>query len=488
MNPLLDLNTYIPDIEAHVFDNKLYLYGSHDKKGGDRFCMLDYEVFYSPLDDLKNFKSDGVSYKKEEDVIHRLNKDVLVDYYAPDCVKGNDGFYYLFYSAMGPNTTPFGPISVAKSSSPSGPFKYYGDIKYKNGEVVKKYLTNDPTVINDNGHIYLYYGWGLGRDFSNKFFKPLYNFVLSKLTKRSIKEIKNDKPSILSCAFVEIDSKDMLTALDEPKAVLPSKSDAKKGSLFYKHPFYEAPSIRKFNDYYYLIYSSNENGELAYAKSLFPDKEFSFGGVLISSASLGYKNNKIPKDIYGTIHGSIEKINDKYAIFYHRLSNQSDFQRRSSVEWITLNKNNDFEMVEMSTNGLSEYIKEGKVEAVRASEIYNKNSGRRKNKKLNAPYATFNNLEHYITNLTLKSVITFKYFNFIDINKINILLKGKGKGEVSLFINDEFIDKKILIEGDKWEKYEFSFKKINDNKVEIKFIFNNKKSYDFLSLEIIKGE
>ena len=39
MNPLLDFDTYIPDVEAHVFNGKVFLYGSHDKKGGERFCL-----------------------------------------------------------------------------------------------------------------------------------------------------------------------------------------------------------------------------------------------------------------------------------------------------------------------------------------------------------------------------------------------------------------------------------------------------------------
>ena len=366
MNPLLDFDTYIPDVEAHVFNGKVYLYGSHDEKGGERFCMLDYEFFSTDVDDLEHFKSDGISYSKNEDVIHRVDKEKLVDYYAPDCVKGNDGYYYLYYSAMGPNTKPFGPISVAKSSSPSGPFKYYGDIKYKNGKAVLIYLNNDPAVINDNGRIFLYYGWGLGRDFRNKFLSFLYNFVLSKISGRSIKEIKNTKPSILSCAYVEIDSNDMLTALDKPKAVLDSKTSADKNSDLYKHPFYEAPSIRKFNDWYYLIYSSGENGELCYAKSNFPDKGFEYGGVLISSADLGYDGSKISKDIYGTIHGSIEMIKDSYYLFYHRLSNQSDFQRRVCAEKINMDSSGNFAQVEMTTNGLSNYIGKGKIEAKRS--------------------------------------------------------------------------------------------------------------------------
>ena len=482
MNPLLDFDTYIPDVEAHVFNGKVYLYGSHDEKGGERFCMLDYEFFSSDVDDLEHFKSDGISYSKNEDVIHRVDKEKLVDYYAPDCVKGNDGYYYLYYSAMGPNTKPFGPISVAKSSSPSGPFKYYGDIKYKNGKAVLIYLNNDPAVINDNGRIFLYYGWGLGRDFRNKFLSFLYNFVLSKISGRSIKEIKNTKPSILSCAYVEIDSNDMLTALDKPKAVLDSKTSADKNSDLYKHPFYEAPSIRKFNDWYYLIYSSGENGELCYAKSNFPDKGFEYGGVLISSADLGYDGSKISKDIYGTIHGSIEDIygtihgsiemiKDSYYLFYHRLSNQSDFQRRVCAEKINMDSSSNFAQVEMTTNGLSNYIGKGKIEAIRA-------------KLINAPYSTFDEKEHFITNIIKNSHIVFKYFSFVNVNKISVNLRGISKGTLTLKINNKTIDKIDIHPSLSWEKYDFVLNNLTSGKASIEFEFNSKKSIDFLNFEI----
>ena len=484
MNPLLDFDTYIPDVEAHVFNGKVYLYGSHDEKGGERFCMLDYEFFSTDVDDLEHFKSDGISYSKNEDVIHRVDKEKLVDYYAPDCVKGNDGYYYLYYSAMGPNTNPFGPISVAKSSSPSGPFKYYGDIKYKNGKAVLIYLNNDPAVINDNGRIFLYYGWGLGRDFRNKFLSFLYNFVLSKISGRSIKEIKNTKPSILSCAYVEIDSNDMLTALDKPKAVLDSKTSADKNSDLYKHPFYEAPSIRKFNDWYYLIYSSGENGELCYAKSNFPDKGFEYGGVLISSADLGYDGSKISKDIYGTIHGSIEMIKDSYYLFYHRLSNQSDFQRRVCAEKINMDSSGDFAQVEMTTNGLSNYIGKGKIEAIRAANIYNENTGRRKKKLINAPYSTFDEKEHFITNIIKNSHIVFKYFSFVNVNKISVNLRGISKGTLTLKINNKTIDKIDIYPSLSWEKYDFVLNNLTSGKASIEFEFNSKKSIDFLNFEI----
>ncbi len=41
-NPYLPLNEYIPDGEPHVFGDRVYIYGSHDKEDGETFCMLDY--------------------------------------------------------------------------------------------------------------------------------------------------------------------------------------------------------------------------------------------------------------------------------------------------------------------------------------------------------------------------------------------------------------------------------------------------------------
>lgn len=43
MNPFLPLNEYIPGGEPHVFGDRVYLYGSHDKFNGDRYCMNDYK-------------------------------------------------------------------------------------------------------------------------------------------------------------------------------------------------------------------------------------------------------------------------------------------------------------------------------------------------------------------------------------------------------------------------------------------------------------
>lgn len=439
-NPFLPLNEYIPDGEPHVFGDRVYLYGSHDCAAAERFCIQDYTVWSAPVNDLSTWLCHGVTYKKSQDLrAQGVSPEKYPDYYAPDCVKGNDGKYYLYYAAMGPNIRPFGPMSVAVSSSPSGPFEYLGDIRNKDGSPLMTYLTNDPAVINDDGKIYLYYGWGLGRDFSNRIFSPLFSYVLSKLTKRSTEEIKHTKPSVLSCAFAELE-KDMLTVKSGPKAVLDSKTTAKKGSELYRHPFYEAPSIRKFGDLYYLIYSSGENNELAYATSRYPDKDFKYRGVIISNSDLGFKENDRPKNVSGTIHGSVEKINDKYYIFYHRCTNNTDFSRQACAEEINISDEGTIRQVEVTSCGLNGKPLEskGSYPAAICCNLYGrkmKKIGLKKHDK-HCRIAE-DDSEQFICGIEDGTVIGYKYFNFNGKARFSVSVSGSAAGKIEILIDTE---------------------------------------------------
>ncbi len=437
-NPILPFNEYIPDVEAHVFNDRVYLFGSHDKEGGNRFCMLDYVLYSASIYDLTKWTYHGVIYKKEEDP--RSNGDKLVDYYAPDLVKGNDNKFYLYYVAMGPNTRNFGPISVAVSDKIKGPYKYYHDVSL-NKEPLLKYLNNDPTILNDNGKIYLYYGWGLGRDFSNKLFKPLFNIVESKLFNRSIKEIKETKPSILSCVFLKL--KDNMFEVDYgPVPILDSKTTANKKSNLYKHAFYEAPSIRKFNNLYYLVYSSNENNELCYATSLYPNKDFIYRGVIISNTDLNYKGNKKAKAFGGTIHGSIECINGKYYIFYHRLTRNSNFSRQVCAERIEIKENGEIKQVEMTSIGLDDKPLStiGTYSSFNACNIFHKS---RKTRKNEAMYTKDDDNNYIIKNIKNGFIIGYKYFDFKSDVTLVIRLKG-SKGKIKVSDGNNIFYKKLI--------------------------------------------
>ena len=37
-NPFLPIDTYIPDGEPHIFGDRIYLFGSHDKEGAFKLC------------------------------------------------------------------------------------------------------------------------------------------------------------------------------------------------------------------------------------------------------------------------------------------------------------------------------------------------------------------------------------------------------------------------------------------------------------------
>ena len=70
LNPYLPFWETVPDGEPHVFDGRIYIYGSHDKRNGTSFCEDDYVCWSAPVDDLGNWKYEGVIYKKTQDPIN----------------------------------------------------------------------------------------------------------------------------------------------------------------------------------------------------------------------------------------------------------------------------------------------------------------------------------------------------------------------------------------------------------------------------------
>ena len=75
-NPYLPLNEYIPDGEPHVFGDRVYIYGSHDREGGETFCELDYVVYSADVEDLTDWKCEGTIYRASQDPhCHEIVKD-----------------------------------------------------------------------------------------------------------------------------------------------------------------------------------------------------------------------------------------------------------------------------------------------------------------------------------------------------------------------------------------------------------------------------
>ena len=88
MNPFLPLWEYTPGGEPHIFGDRIYLFGSHDTEGGVRYCSKgDYVGWSAPLDDLSDWRYEGVMCSAEQDPHTRPG---VTDLYAPDVVQGKD--------------------------------------------------------------------------------------------------------------------------------------------------------------------------------------------------------------------------------------------------------------------------------------------------------------------------------------------------------------------------------------------------------------
>ena len=113
-NPYLPLWEYIPDGEPHVFGDRVYIYGSHDRANGKVYCEQHYQVWSAPVDDLRDWRNEGVSYLRTQDP---SNADDTLQLWAPDVTQGPDGRYYLYYCfSFYPE---IGVPSIPRSASPS---------------------------------------------------------------------------------------------------------------------------------------------------------------------------------------------------------------------------------------------------------------------------------------------------------------------------------------------------------------------------------
>lgn len=434
-NPFLPLDVCIPDGEPHVFGDRVYLYGSHDKEGGETFCMLDYTVYSAPVDDLSDWKCEGLCYKASQDPDYGERKFM----YAPDVVKGNDGRYYLYYCMSGRDGVGgyFGPISVAVCDSPAGKFEYLGYVRYPDGSPMKKYVCFDPGVINDNGVIRIYYGTQY--DFEEQPDWPSEEYIQSEMNMfgKSREEILGTPESVMGPSMVTVGN-DMLTVTAEPVHIIPYKV---KGTTFEEHPFFEASSIRKIGEKYYFIYSSKQNHELCYATSDYPDKDFIFGGTIVSNGDVGIdgRNEKDRLNMTGTTHGSIENINGEWYVFYHRLTHKSDYSRQACAEKINIAEDGSIAQVHITSCGLNgaPLKGEGTYPAPICCNLTNGNMPHGSNKIYTESFPNCSNddTDRFITEICHNTLIGYKYFEFSC--KTSLTLSTRGSGEGAFEISDE---------------------------------------------------
>ncbi len=415
-NPYLPSWEYVPDGEPRVFGDRLYLFGSHDRFGGDGYCLNDYVCWSTPVNDLSAWRYDGIIYSVKDDP---LNPKLKHHGYAPDCVQGPDGRFYLFY-ALHMDTV----ISVAVCDRPDGKYQFHGHVHFPDGKIWGR-TKGDPNcfdpgvLVDDDGQVYLYCG-----------FSPKKGFMRSAMAMRG----RNLDGSW--CAKLE---KDMLTIQGEPKLVVHGCPGA-TGTDFAQHPFYEASSIRKFGDSYYFIYASQAEHELCYATAQNPMGPFSFCGVLLSNGNI--KNGSPAVNYTGNNHGSIAKINGEYYIFGHRQTNQTAFSRQGIAEKLARNPDGSFQQAELTSCGLNggPLAGVGEYPAYIACNLSSKEgcyfySSRSKSDAAH-PYFTQSgedreeNGDQYIANMKDGSWAGFKYFDIAQVSKVCVSVRGTAQGEL----------------------------------------------------------
>lgn len=443
-NPYLPSWEYIPDGEPRVFGNRLYIFGSHDRFNGEQFCMNDYVCWSTPVDDLSQWRFEGVIYRRDQDPKY---KGEVAYMYAPDVQKGPDGRYYLYYvqGAMG-------IMSVAVCDEPAGKYEFYGHICRKDGSIIGENEGDinqfDPGIfLDDDGRIFLYTGFGPTEE-----------------------RCENTKfPWRFEGGYCMELEQDMMTAKTEPVLIVPKIGKA-EGSGFEGHEFFEASSMRKIGNLYYFIYSSIKSHELCYATSKYPDREFQYGGILISNGDIGLPgvDDKHPRNYVANTHGSIVQVQGQWYVFYHRQTNRHCYSRQGCAEPIWINADGSISQAEITSCGLNggPLNGQGKYGAYIACNLMSKwGAGYYTNVKEEFeghPYFTQEgedregNPDSYIADITDGTRIGYKYFDLHNTIKITVEVRGNAKGKILVKTQlDGEVNTEIPVQADK-EYKEFS--------------------------------
>ena len=428
-NPYLPSWEYIPDGEPYVFDDRVYVYGSHDFYNGYVFCMGDYMCWSAPVDDLGNWRCEGVIYPRDEDPLNRDGKMCL---YAPDVTVGPDGRYYLYYVL-----DKVSVVSVAVCDTPAGKYEFYGYVHYQDGTRLGERVDDepqfDPGVLTEGEKTYLYTGFCGNGDKSR------------------------------TGARVTVLDKDMLTILEEPVTIVPG-CEYSAGTGYEGHAFFEASSIRKREDTYYFIYSSQVMHELCYAVSKNPTGDFVYGGVIVSNCDMhidSYKPADMPMAYGANNHGSIVQIGEDWYIFYHRHTNGTWYSRQGCAEKINFREDGSIPQAEITSCGLNSGPLRGKgiYPAYIACHLFTREPsayvGGDRFPKVMQDGKDGDEETGYVGNIQDSATVGFKNFDVKGVSRITITVRGYAKGvfQVKTARNGEGLAEIPVDYTNVWEDY-----------------------------------
>lgn len=279
---------YMADPSANVFNDKLYIYPSHDRDSGEafdddggHFQMRDYHVLSIEGDDPMS------SPVKDHGVILDVADVAWAEKQMWDNdVVEKDGKYYLVFSAKDYNGVF--RLGVAVADRPEGPFK-------ADENPVRGSYSIDPCVFkDDDGEIYCYFGgiWG----------GQLQWYKDNKALKNEYLPEGNEDPLPSRVARMTADVRQFA---EMPKPVIITGDDGKPLPADNPHRFFEASWMHKYNGKYYFSYSTGDTHLLCYAIGDNPYGPFTYQGVLLEPV-VGW-----------TTHHSICQYHGRWFLFHH---------------------------------------------------------------------------------------------------------------------------------------------------------------------------
>ena len=391
-NPVIR-DQFTADPTARVFNNKVYLYPSHDivppeGQRQDWFCMEDYHVFSS--ENLTDWTDHGVIVTQNKVPWVRPDSYSM---WAPDCVERN-GKYYFYFPSAPKDGRGFG-VGVAIADSPEGPF-------IPEPEPIKGINGIDPCVLlASDGNAYIF--WGAGR--------------CAKL-KDNMKEIADDTPTeTVKWGDREFEMKGVNCLKG-----LPSRQA-------------EGPFAFEYNGNYYLTYPYvRENTEvLGYAMSKNPMGPYEYKGLIMPEHENGCWTN----------HHSIVNYKGQWYLFYHQnaFSPRDDKRRSVQIDKLYFNPDGTIQEVKKTMRGVGINQATERIEIDRYSEA--------SSDVTTQLIDTVNTFRSYEAALPAKgSWIKYKDINFDCLTDGYVLVSAKAAGNTKFFIREKDANGKILAEID----------------------------------------
>ena len=387
-NPVIR-DQFAADPTARVFNDKVYLYPSHDifppeGQRQDWFCMEDYHVFSS--ENLTDWTDHGVIVTQNK--VPWVKPDSY-SMWAPDCIERN-GKYYFYFPSAPKDGRGFG-IGVAIADSPEGPF-------IPEPENIKGISGIDPCVLQaSDGNAYIF--WGAGR--------------CAKL-KPNMKELADDTPTeTVKWGDREFELSGVNCLKD-----LPNRQA-------------EGPFAFEYNGNYYLTYPYvRENTEvLGYAMSKNPMGPYEYKGLIMAEHDNGCWTN----------HHSIINYKGQWYLFYHRnhFSPRDDKRRSVCIEKLFFNPDGTIQEVKQTMRGVGINQATEKIEIDRYSSA--------SNDVTTQLIDTVNTFRSFQANLPKKgSWICYKDIDFNCLTDGYLVVSAKAADNTAFYIREKSADGKII--------------------------------------------